>query len=635
MILSVSGIRKSFLPQEVLRDVSFHLEEKEKMALIGINGAGKTTLFQIILGKTEPDEGQVYLRKDARIGYLPQVAEYQSDNRIEDELLLVFKPLMEMEEKLRQMELEMQSSADEDLMDRYADLTHRFEQLDGYAYRSRVRGVLNGLGFSENEYNLPIESLSGGQKTRVMLGKLLLQDPDLLLLDEPTNHLDIESLTWLEGYLSSFKGACIMISHDRYFLDRLCTKTMEIENGIATVYNGNYTFYIEAKEFRKKIDLRAYEAQQTEIKRQEGIIRELRGRGMEKFIKRAQSREKALDKIDRLEKPTELNASMRLHLKPSIESGEVVLTAQQLKMSFDGHELFHGLDFEIRKGEKVALIGANGIGKTTLFKMIMGYLSPTYGDLHKGVNVRPGYYDQTQENLSPEKSILNEIYDAYPNLTIPEIRNILGCFLFRGEDVFKEIRNLSGGEKARVSLCKIMLGNANFLLLDEPTNHLDISSREVLETNLRSYEGTLLFISHDRYFINQVADRVLELRPDKMVPYLGNYDFYLEHRRIEEEIQAAESPTENKISFGQQKMAASELRKKKARMRRLEDSMNRNEAEIEEIREKMLQPKYYSSASAYKELEQRVEELEEANMEIMEEWDALSEELKDQDNGQA
>ncbi len=632
MILSVSGIQKSYLPQEVLKDVSFHLEEKEKMALIGINGAGKTTLFRIILGKEDPDEGQVYLRKDAQIGYLPQVAEYESSNRIEDELLLVFKPLMEMEAKLRTMEEEMQHSADEALLDRYSELTHRFEQLDGYAYRSRVRGVLNGLGFSENEYTLPIESLSGGQKTRVMLGKLLLQSPDLLLLDEPTNHLDIESLTWLEGFLTSYKGACIIISHDRYFLDRLCTKTMEIENGVSTVYNGNYSFYIEAKEFRKKINLRAYEAQQTEIKRQEAIIRDLRGRGMEKFIKRAQSREKALDKMERIERPTELNASMRLHLTPSIESGEVVLTGQQVTMAFDGHELFHGLDFEIRKGEKVALIGANGIGKTTLFKMIMGYLSPTYGDLHKGVNVRPGYYDQTQENLSPEKSILNEIYDTYPNLTIPEIRNILGCFLFRGEDVFKEIKNLSGGEKARVSLCKIMLGNANFLLLDEPTNHLDINSREVLETNLRSYEGTLLFISHDRYFINQVADRVLELRPDQMVPYLGNYDFYLEHRRIEEEVKAAAAPTENKISFDRQRVASSELRKKKARMRKLEEAINQNETEIEEIKAKMLQPKYYSSASAYKELETRIEELEEENMASMEEWDALSEEIKDQEN---
>lgn len=627
MILSVSGIKKSFLPHEVLKDVSFHLEEKEKMALIGMNGAGKTTLFNILLGNLDPDEGQVYLRKDAEIGYLPQVAEYDSDSCIEDELLKVFQPLIEMEKRMRLLEEKMQHDTSESLMNSYAELMRVFEQKDGYAFRSKVRGVLNGLGFDEKEYSLPVHLLSGGQKTRVMLGKLLLQDPDILFLDEPTNHLDIESLTWLESYLTAFRGACIIISHDRYFLDRLCTKTMEIENGVATVYNGNYSYYIEAKDFRRKIAIREYEAQQTEIKRQEAIIRDLRGRGQEKFIRRAQSREKALDKMELKDKPVDLQKSMRLHFTPAIESGEVVLTSTQLRMGFDGRDLFRNMDFQIRKGERVALIGANGIGKTTLFKLIMGQLAPLYGDLRKGVNVFPGYYDQTQENLSPDKSILYEIYDAYPNLTIPEIRNILGCFLFRGEDVFKEIRNLSGGEKARVSLCKIMLSNANFLLLDEPTNHLDIASREVLEQNLTSYEGTLFFISHDRYFINQVATRILELRVDQAVPYLGNYDFYVEHRRMEEEIAQTEAPTENKISFTQQKMAASELRKKKARARKMEETIEKNEAEIEEIKQKMLLPKYYSSASAYKELEKRIDQLEEENMQLMEDWDALSEEL--------
>ena len=628
MILSTSGIKKSFLTHEVLRNVTFHIEAKEKMALIGVNGAGKSTLFHILRGEMEPDEGQIFIQKNLRVGYLPQTADYQSENRIEDELLTVFKPLQEMEAEMRSLEQIMQSGATSEQMDRYSKLLHDFEEQNGYGYHSMVRGVLNGLGFEEEEYQLPINYLSGGQKTRIMLGKLLLQAPDILLLDEPTNHLDIESISWLESYLNAYKGAAIIISHDRYFLDKLCTKTMEIERGVATVYNGNYSYYISEKEVRQKVAMREYEAQQTEIKRQEEIITKLRGYGMEKFIRRAQSREKILDKMELLERPTELNASMNLHFTPSIQSAEIVLTAQEVSKQFDGRELFKGANFQIRRGERVALIGANGIGKTTLFKMIMGQMMPTYGDLHLGVKVYPGYYDQTQENLSPEKSILDEIYDSYPNLTIPQIRNILGSFLFRGDDVFKQIKTLSGGEKARVSLCKIMLGDANFLLLDEPTNHLDIISREILESNLVSYEGTLLFISHDRYFINQVATRVIELTPEEIIPYLGNYDFYLEHRRIAEQKKLEEQPASvNKESYNQQKMASSELRKKKARRNKLEKEIETAEAQIEEIKEKMLLPEFYSSAQKYSELEQQVETLEESIMEMMEEWNVLSEEL--------
>lgn len=630
MILSTSGIKKSFITHEVLKNVTFHIEAREKLALIGVNGAGKSTLFHILRGEMEPDEGQIFIQKNLRIGYLPQTADYQSDNRIEDELLTVFKPLQEMEAEMRSLEQIMQSGASTEQMDRYSKLLHDFEEQNGYGYHSMVRGVLNGLGFEEEEYQLPINYLSGGQKTRIMLGKLLLQAPDLLLLDEPTNHLDIESISWLESYLAAYKGAAIIISHDRYFLDKLCTKTMEIERGVATVYNGNYSYYIGEKEVRQKVAMREYEAQQTEIKRQEEIITKLRGYGMEKFIRRAQSREKILDKMELIDRPTELNASMNLHFTPSIQSAEIVLTAQEVSKQFDGRELFRGANFQIRRGERVALIGANGIGKTTLFKMIMGQLSPTYGDLHLGVKVYPGYYDQTQENLSPEKSILDEIYDSYPNLTIPQIRNILGSFLFRGDDVFKQIKTLSGGEKARVSLCKIMLGDANFLLLDEPTNHLDIISREILESNLVSYEGTLLFISHDRYFINQVATRIIELTPDEIIPYLGNYDFYLEHRRVIEQKKQEEQPASiNKESYNQQKMASSELRKKKARRNKLEKEIEGAEEQIEMIKEKMLLPEYYSSAQKYSELEQQVEALEGSIMEMMEEWDVLSEELSE------
>ena len=630
MILSTSGIKKSFITHEVLKNVTFHMEAREKLALIGVNGAGKSTLFHILRGEMEPDEGQIFIQKNLRIGYLPQTADYQSDNRIEDELLTVFKPLQEMEAEMRSLEQIMQSGATSEQMDRYSKLLHDFEEQNGYGYHSMVRGVLNGLGFEEEEYQLPINYLSGGQKTRIMLGKLLLQAPDLLLLDEPTNHLDIESISWLESYLAGYKGAAIIISHDRYFLDKLCTKTMEIERGVATVYNGNYSYYIGEKEVRQKVAMREYEAQQTEIKRQEEIITKLRGYGMEKFIRRAQSREKILDKMELIDRPTELNASMNLHFTPSIQSAEIVLTAQEVSKQFDGRELFRGANFQIRRGERVALIGANGIGKTTLFKMIMGQLSPTYGDLHLGVKVYPGYYDQTQENLSPEKSILDEIYDSYPNLTIPQIRNILGSFLFRGDDVFKQIKTLSGGEKARVSLCKIMLGDANFLLLDEPTNHLDIISREILESNLVSYEGTLLFISHDRYFINQVATRIIELTPNEIIPYLGNYDFYLEHRRVVEQKKQEEQPaSQNKEAYTQQKMASSELRKKKARRNKLEKEIEGAEEQIEMIKEKMLLPEYYSSAQKYSELEQQVEALEGSIMEMMEEWDVLSEELSE------
>ena len=383
--------------------------------------------------------------------------------------------------------------------------------------------------------------------------------------------MDITSLTWLENYLSGFSGACLIISHDRYFLDRLTTKTIEIESGKAHVYNGNYTYYIQEKQFRSKIAMRSYEAQQKEIARQQSIIRDLRSRGQEKFIKRAQSREKVLEKMELVDRPQELDASMRLHFKPSIESGDVVLTAQEVSKRFDQHLLFSSLSFEVRKGERIALIGANGIGKTTLFKMIMGEEKASYGDLHLGVNVNPGYYDQAQENLSDEKSILDEIYDAYPQLIIPQIRNIMGSFLFRGDDVFKRIGDLSGGEKARVSLCKIMLSHCNFLLLDEPTNHLDIQSREVLEENLKAYEGTILFISHDRYFINQVATRTLELRPNGMVGYLGDYDFYLEHKRQEEVLEEKTVQSSAKKDFAERKASLSEIRRIKNRIKKLED----------------------------------------------------------------
>lgn len=629
MILSVSNISKSFDGKEVLTDVSFSLGEKEKAALIGVNGAGKTTLLRILMGELEPDSGSAAIPRDIRIGYLPQTAQFESARYIEDELLTVFRPLQEMELEMHSLERTMQLNSSDEILERYSRLQHDYAQQGGYEYRSHVRGVLKGLGFEPEEYELPVSSLSGGQKTRVMLGKLLLERPDLLLLDEPTNHLDIASLTWLEGYLAAYSGAALIISHDRYFLDKLCTKTIEIERGRSAVYNGNYTYYTQEKAFRQKQEERDYEAQQKEIRRQEEIIKTLRGFNEEKFIRRAQSREKILAKMDVLEKPQSLDDTMKFRFVPAIESAGRVLRAENLGKSFGSRQLFEGIDFEILKGEKAALIGPNGIGKTTLFRMIMGEEQPTSGDLVLGVKVFPGYYDQAQENLSPEKTVIGEIYDAYPDLTIPEIRNILGRFLFKGDDVFKPVSALSGGEKARVSLCKIMLSKCNFLLLDEPTNHLDITSREVLEENLRDYEGTLLFISHDRYFINAVATRVLELSPTAMTSYLGNYDFYLEHKQQEaEEQKNAETKTDAKLDFERRKESASELRRLKNRADRLEKEINDSEQQIEDLKHKMLDPQYYSSASEFQKLEDQVSRLEEKINEDMENWNTLTEQLE-------
>ena len=628
MILSAAKLQKEFSAKAVLHNITFHLEEKEKMALIGVNGAGKTTLFRILLGQLAPDGGQLFIQKNARLGYLPQVAEYTSSHRIYDELNEVFAPLRRLEAEIRTLEHTMASDASPELMERYARLQDEFEKQEGYSAESRLRGVLKGLGFAESEYELPVSSLSGGQKSRVMLGKLLLMQPDILLLDEPTNHLDIESTQWLESYLAAFPGAAIIISHDRYFLDRLCTKTMEIERGVSTVYNGNYSYYLTEKAAREKAALREYEAQQAEIRRQEEIAARLRSYNTEMFIKRAQSREKILEKMEVLDKPASLDASMRLHFTPQIRSADIVASAQKLGKAFGPHTLFSNVDFEIRRGERVALIGANGIGKTTLFKMLMGELPPSSGELRLGVKVYPGYYDQTQESLHDDKSILDEIYDTYPTMTLSQIRRVLGSFLFRGDEVFKQIGVLSGGERARVSLCKIMLGQANFLLFDEPTNHLDIISREILENNLISYEGTIFFISHDRYFINRVATRIVELTPTGMENYLGNYDFYLDHKKAKaQELQRSTEPTAVKESFLQQKQSSSELRKKKTRIRQLESQIEKAEARIREIEEQMLQPEFYNAPLVFRELEKEKAELEASIETSMEKWDSLSSEL--------
>ena len=631
MILSASHLAKAFGVTEILKDVTFHLEDKEKVALVGINGAGKTTLFQILRGAYTADSGSLYIQKGLRIGYLPQNAALESDERIEDELLKVFEPLQRMEDKMRQLEKEMKDTPSPELMEQYSRLQASFERQDGYAYHSHVRGVLKGLGFAESEYELPITLLSGGQKSRVALSKLLLQKPDLLLLDEPTNHLDIDAITWLEEYLSSFAGAALIISHDRYFLDKICTRTIELERGTTQVYSGNYSFYIQEKDARVKAAMREYEAQQAEIRRQEEIIAKLRSFSQEKFIKRAQSREKVLERMDIVEKPITYEEAMKFTFTPKILSGDDVLTAHELSKAFDSKALFSHVNFLIKRGEKIALLGANGTGKSTLFKMIMGQEKADSGQLLRGVKVFPGYYDQEQQSLLPEKTALEEICDAYPLMTLGQVRNVLAAFLFRGDDVFKPIHTLSGGEKARISLCKIMLSECNFLLLDEPTNHLDILSREVLENNLLGYQGTLFFISHDRYFINRVATKIFVLTPDGIEIFLGNYDEYLA-KQAEKKAPPVPTkntaPSEEKISYLEKKQSAAMLRKLRAKLRDTERKIEQTEGQISGLDQEMLKPENYSSASAYAKLEAQKKEAEDALTLLYEAWEAQSSELE-------
>lgn len=531
MILSCQNISKAFLENQVLKNISFHIEDYEKAAIVGINGAGKTTLLRILMGEMNPDEGTVVLAKDKKVGYLAQNSTVDSEQTIYDELLSVKQELICLEEKMRECERNMKHVVDEELdtlMKQYASYTHAFEQNNGYAYKSELTGVLKGLGFSEEDFDKKISTLSGGQKTRVALGRLLLLKPDLIILDEPTNHLDMNSIAWLETYLLNYKGAVIIVSHDRYFLDRIAGKIIEIDQSKGTVFMGNYTDYVDKKELLKVTAMKAYENQQREIKHQEEVIAKLKSFNREKSIKRAESREKMLNKIEVLDKPTEARSDMKLKLTPRFLSGNDVLTVKGLAKSFDALRLFENIDFEIKRGEHVAIIGDNGTGKTTLLKIINDLIEADAGSVTLGSNVEIGYYDQEHQILHADKTLFEEISDEYPTLTNTEIRNVLAAFLFVGDDVFKRIGDLSGGERGRVSLAKLMLSNSNFLILDEPTNHLDIVSKEILENALNSYEGTVLYVSHDRYFINKTATRIMDLTHNQLFNYIGDYDYYLE-----------------------------------------------------------------------------------------------------------
>lgn len=641
MILSCQNIKKQFGETTILNRCSFHIEDYEKAAVVGVNGAGKTTLLRIIVGEMPADEGVVSLSKGKTLGYLPQLVTFQSDNSIYDELLSVKQELISLEQKIRETERQMKhvSGAELDaLMETYASLTHQFETGNGYAYKSEIAGVLKGLGFTEEDSAKEIKTLSGGQKTRVALGKLLLCKPDLILLDEPTNHLDMASIAWLETYLLNYKGAVLIVSHDRYFLDRIATKIIEIDQSQATVFSGNYTDYAAKKEILRISKWNAYQNQQREIRHQEEVIEKLRSFNREKSIKRAESREKLLNKMDVIEKPTETKADMKMRLSPRILSGNDVLTVSSLKKSFDGVTLFDHLDFSLKRGEHVAVIGSNGTGKTTILKIINDLIPADEGQIRTGSNVQIGYYDQEHHVLHPEKTLFEEISDAYPTLTNTEIRNTLAAFLFTGEDVFKLVKELSGGERGRVSLAKLMLSEANFLILDEPTNHLDIMSKEILEDALNHYEGTVLYVSHDRYFINRTAHRILELSGQSLTNYLGNYDYYLEKKAESapaaalsappSPASAADSGSEAKADWKREKQLHAQKRKLENDLKKTEAAIEQLELRGEEIDTLMALPENCTDVAKLTALSGEKEDAAKELERLYEQWEALSEQLE-------
>lgn len=643
MILSCQNISKAFVENQVLKNVSFHIEDHEKAAIVGINGAGKTTLLRIIVGEMTPDDGQVVLAKDKTLGYLAQNSTVDTSHTIYEELLSVKADLLRLEEKIRECENNMKHAdgdALEDLMKQYTSLTHAFETGGGYLYRSELVGVLKGLGFTEDEFSKPVATLSGGQKTRVALGRLLLQNPDLIILDEPTNHLDMTSIAWLETYLLNYKGAVLIVSHDRYFLDRIAGKVIEIDQSKATTFMGNYSDYAVKKEQLRVAAWNAYMNQQREIKHQEEVIEKLKSFNREKSIKRAESREKMLDKIEVIEKPSEVCTDMKLTLTPRILSGNDVLTVEHLSKSFDSHKLFTDVNFEIKRGEHVAIIGDNGSGKTTLLKILNGLVPADQGTFRLGSNVEIGYYDQEHHVLHSEKTLFEEISDDYPYLNNTQIRNVLAAFLFTGEDVFKRISDLSGGERGRVSLAKLVLSNANFLILDEPTNHLDIMSKEILEDALNGYEGTILYVSHDRYFINHTAHRILDLTEGQFVSYVGNYDYYLEkHDTVmaaieanapqnadaDSAVAAKAAESEVKLDWKAQKEEQARLRKKENDLKKCEEKIAELEARISEIDTEMSDPAIGTQVAKLQELSKEQTSCQEQLEKLYEQWEELAE----------
>ncbi|WP_069999421.1 ribosomal protection-like ABC-F family protein [Cellulosilyticum sp. I15G10I2] len=628
MIISCSNIKKSFHDKTILDGVSFHIEAHEKVALIGNNGAGKTTLFKILTKELPSDDGLVTYSKDCTIGYLKQHMELNSTHTVYEELLHVFDPVIALEEKLHQIEEEIARTSSLELIHTYDQLRLQFENNKGYEYKSLVKGVLKGLGFEDSVYNKPISILSGGQKNRIALGKLLLEQPTLLLLDEPTNHLDIEAIEWLEGFLKAYKGALILISHDRYFLDRIVNKVIHLEFSKCFMYGGNYTDYMikSAKEF--EVAMKHFEKQQREIAKQQAVIAKLKQFNREKSIRRARSREKQLDKIEVIDAPMIDNKPMQLTLVPRIVSGQDVLSITELSKSFDKQLLFEHINLAIKKEDKVALVGPNGVGKTTLFRMILNKLAPSSGTISLGANVIVGYYDQEHMNLNTNHTIMEEIQLAFPELKNGEIRNVLAAFLFTDDDVFKSIATLSGGERGRVALAKIMLSKANFLILDEPTNHLDVLSKEILENAINNYEGTVLYVSHDRYFINQTATKVVHMSANSMTEYLGDYDYYVEKKKERLLIVPVRTetslPSTNKEDWKQQKEYQAQIKKLQNELSKTEVQIEEAENQTAKIDEQLCLEEIYTDFVKSRELMTEKERLSELIKTLYEKWDNLS-----------
>ena len=679
MLLACNNITKSFGDVTILNQVSFHINEREKMAIVGINGAGKSTLLKVIMQELSADSGEVITAKGATIGYLSQHQDLASERTVYEEMLSVKADILRTEARIREVELLMkdkEGEALEALLKEYSSLNHSFEAQNGYAYKSEVVGVLKGLGFSEEDFDKKIQTLSGGQKTRIALGRLLLTNPDLIMLDEPTNHLDMNSITWLETYLINYPGAVLIVAHDRYFLDRVVTKVVELDAGKAQTFTGNYSEYAVKKEQQREILIQHYLNQQKEIKHQEEVIAKLRSFNREKSIKRAESREKMLDKIERLDKPTEVRSKMKIRLEPHIISSNDVLTVTGLAKSFGSQKLFSDLSFEIKRGEKVAIIGKNGTGKTTILKIINSLLDADAGEIKPGAKVQIAYYDQEHQVLHPEKTLFDELQDTYPYMDNTEVRNVLAAFLFTGDDVFKRISELSGGERGRVSLAKLMLSDANLLILDEPTNHLDIVSKEILEDAINAYEGTVLYVSHDRYFINKTATRILDLTEQTLLNYPGNYDYYLEKKELTERLYldgigygvsggtngagrggnsaigsatgqgssgaftgqgravstglsgaaTGSGPvTETKLDWQQQKEEQARLRKRQNDLKKVEEEIERTENRMAELDTALADPAIASDHTKLTELGKEREELEGTLETLMEQWEELAE----------
>ena len=635
IVLSCNNLYKSFGIDSILENICFTVNEGDKIGIIGINGTGKTTLMKIISGEYGYDDGDIYTSKDCEIGYLQQNTNFLSNNTILEEVLDVFKPLIDMENYLRELEHKIAEEGSKDnspilekLMNDYSHTLEDFASKNGYGYKSEAKGVLKGLGFKDEDMDKPINILSGGEKTRVLLGKLLLKKPTLLLLDEPTNHLDSEAIEWLEFFLKQYKGTVMLISHDRYFLDQVVDRVFEIHNKKLKTYNGNYSKFIELSKVEKELELKKYEDQQKDLKKQEESIERLKAYGREKHLKRARSKEKALDKIDVLDKPEAYRKKARIQFNPSISSGNDVLHVNDLSMAYDERVLFKGVNFDIYRGEKVALIGPNGIGKSTLFKIIMKELTPICGDFKLGTNVNVSYFHQEQKTLNLDNTIIDEIWDSNEKLTQTEIRNMLGSLLFEAEEVFKKISTLSGGERARIAILKLILSNANFLLLDEPTNHLDIDSKEVLEEALENYTGTIFTISHDRYFLNTVVDKILVLSENGITEYLGNYDYYINKKRETEEMSAiVEVEEKTKTQLKDEKRKEKEQREKeknnKYKIKNIEQEIEEIEAKIEELNHLLCQEEVYSNPDKSKEVSLEKTNFEDKLSSLYETWEEL------------